>query len=56
MEFDEVPDGTAETLAALRAAQGDIAAALGATMVGLGRDDPFDGTASLARPMMEPRP
>jgi hypothetical protein len=35
MEFDEVPDGTGETLAALRAAQGEIAAALGATMVGL---------------------
>ena len=35
MEFDEVPDGTGETLAALRAAQGEIAAALGAIMVGL---------------------
>ena len=35
MEFDEVPENTAETLAALRAAQGDIAAALGAIMVGL---------------------
>ena len=35
MEFDEVPDDTAETLAALRAVQGDIAAALAAIMVGL---------------------
>jgi hypothetical protein len=30
-----VPDGTAETLAALRAVQGEIAAALGEIMVGL---------------------
>jgi GMP synthase-like glutamine amidotransferase len=35
MEFDEVPDGTAETLAELRSAQGEIAAALGEIMVGL---------------------
>ena len=35
MEFDEVPDGTAETLAVLRAAQGEIAATLAAIMVGL---------------------
>jgi GMP synthase-like glutamine amidotransferase len=35
MEFEEVPDDTAETLAALRAAQGDIATALAAIMVGL---------------------
>ncbi len=35
MEFDEVPENTAETLAALRAAQGEIAAALGAIMVGV---------------------
>jgi GMP synthase-like glutamine amidotransferase len=35
MEFEEAPDGTAETLAALRAAQGEIAAALAAIMVGL---------------------
>ena len=35
MESEEVPDGTAETLAALRAAQGEIATALGAIMVGL---------------------
>jgi GMP synthase-like glutamine amidotransferase len=35
MEFDEVPEGTAETLAELRAAQGQIAAALGEVMVGL---------------------
>jgi len=35
MEFDEVPEGTAETLAKLRAAQGQIAAALGEVMVGL---------------------
>ena len=35
MEFDEVPENTAETLAGLRAAQGEIAAALGAIMVGL---------------------
>jgi GMP synthase-like glutamine amidotransferase len=35
MEFDEVPDGTAETLAALRMVQGEIAAALGEIMVGL---------------------
>ena len=35
MEFDEVPAGTAETLADLRAAQGQIAAALGEIMVGL---------------------
>jgi GMP synthase-like glutamine amidotransferase len=35
MEFEEVPEGTAETLAALRAAQGEIAAALGAIMVGV---------------------
>jgi GMP synthase-like glutamine amidotransferase len=35
MEFDEVPEGTAETLAELRAVQGEIAAALGEIMVGL---------------------
>ena len=35
MEFEEVPDGTAETLADLRAVQGEIAANLGPTMVGL---------------------
>ena len=35
MEFDEVPEGTAETLGELRAAQGQIAAALGEVMVGL---------------------
>ena len=35
MTFDEVPDDTAETLAALREAQREIAAALGEIMVGL---------------------
>jgi GMP synthase-like glutamine amidotransferase len=35
MEFDEVPEGTAETLAELRSVQGEIAAALGEIMVGL---------------------
>jgi GMP synthase-like glutamine amidotransferase len=35
MEFDEVPEGTAETLERLRAAQSDIAAALAEIMVGL---------------------
>ena len=35
MEFDEVPERTAETLAELRAAQGDIAAASAEIMVGL---------------------
>ena len=35
MEFDEVPEGTAEKLEELRAAQGEIAAALGDIMVGL---------------------
>lgn len=35
MEFEDVPDGTAETLAALRSAQGEIAAALSPIMVGL---------------------
>ena len=35
MEFDEVPDGTAEKLADLRAVQGEIAAALAEMMVGL---------------------
>ena len=35
MEFDEVPENTAETLAGLRAVQTDIAAALAAIMVGL---------------------
>jgi GMP synthase-like glutamine amidotransferase len=35
MEFEEVPDGTAETLAELRGAQGEIAAALGEIMVGM---------------------
>ena len=35
MEFDEVPEGTAETLASLRAAQPDIAAALTKIAVGL---------------------
>ena len=35
MEFDEVPENTAETLAELRAVQGDIAAAVGSIMVGL---------------------
>lgn len=35
MESDEVPEDTAETLAALRAAQGEIAASLGSIMVGL---------------------
>lgn len=35
MAFDEVPEGTAETLAALRDVQGELAAALGEIMVGL---------------------
>lgn len=35
MEFEETPEGTAETLAELRAAQGEIAGALGEIMVGL---------------------
>jgi len=35
MEFDEVPEGTAEMLARLRTVQGDIAAALAGIMVGL---------------------
>jgi GMP synthase-like glutamine amidotransferase len=35
MEFDEVPENTAETLSELRALQGDIAATLAAMMVGL---------------------
>jgi GMP synthase-like glutamine amidotransferase len=35
MASDEVPEGTAETLAALRAVQAEIAAALGEIMVGL---------------------
>jgi GMP synthase-like glutamine amidotransferase len=35
MEFDEVPENTAETLANVRAAQGEIAAAAGSMMVGL---------------------
>lgn len=35
MEFDEVPERTAETLADLRAVQGQIAASLGPLMVGL---------------------
>lgn len=35
MEFEEVPDSTAETLAALRSTQGEIAAALSPIMVGL---------------------
>jgi GMP synthase-like glutamine amidotransferase len=35
MEFDDVPDETAKTLEKLRAAQGEIAAALGEIMVGL---------------------
>lgn len=35
MEFDEVPEGTAEMLASLRDLQGQMAAALGPLMVGL---------------------
>ena len=35
MEFEEVPEGTAETLGELRAAQAEIAAVLGDIMVGL---------------------
>ena len=35
MEFDEAPEGTAETLEKLRAAQGEIVAALAEIMVGL---------------------
>jgi len=35
IEFDEVPEGTAEKLSRLRAAQGDIAAALAEIMIGL---------------------
>lgn len=35
MEFDEAPDGTAETLEVLRLAQGEIAAGLSQIMVGL---------------------
>jgi GMP synthase-like glutamine amidotransferase len=35
MEFDEVPDGTAEKLADMRAVQAQMAAALGEIMVGL---------------------
>ena len=34
MEFDETPEGTAESLARLRSAQSEIAAALGGIMVG----------------------
>ena len=37
MEFDEVPENTAETLAELRAVQGEIAAALGRDHGRLGR-------------------
>ena len=35
MEFDEVPEGTPETLSRLRAEQADIVAALAEIMVGL---------------------
>jgi GMP synthase-like glutamine amidotransferase len=35
MEFEDAPDGTAETLAELRAAQSEIATTLGEIMVGL---------------------
>jgi GMP synthase (glutamine-hydrolysing) len=35
MEFEEVPEGTAERLEELRTAQSEIAAALGEIMVGL---------------------
>ena len=35
MEFEDVPEKTAETLTALRAAQGEIAAVLGDIMVGM---------------------
>jgi hypothetical protein len=35
MEFEEVPERTAETLSELRAAQGEIASALGEIMIGL---------------------
>jgi GMP synthase-like glutamine amidotransferase len=35
MEFDDVPEETAETLAKLRVVQGEVAAALGEIMVGL---------------------
>jgi hypothetical protein len=35
MEFEEVPEGTAETLSRLREVQGEIASALGEIMVGL---------------------
>ena len=35
MDFDDVPEDTAETLETLRAAQPEIAAALGGIMVGL---------------------
>jgi hypothetical protein len=35
MEFEDVPEGTAESLARLRSAQGEIAAALGEIMIGL---------------------
>jgi GMP synthase-like glutamine amidotransferase len=35
MEFEEVPEGTAERLAELRSLQGEIAAALGEIMIGL---------------------
>ena len=35
MEFDEVPDGTAENIALMRTVQGEMATALGSIMVGL---------------------
>jgi hypothetical protein len=35
MEFDDVPDNTAETLTALRAVQAELAAALGELMIGV---------------------
>lgn len=35
MEFDEVPEGTAETLSDLRAVQGEIVSVLGEIMIGL---------------------
>ena len=53
MEFDEVPEGTAEMLSRLRAEQGDIAAALAEMMVGLVEATRFDGTESALTPVPE---
>ena len=51
MEFDKVPENTAETLAELRASKAKLRP-LGADNGGLGQHDAFDGAPSPCRALL----